>query len=57
MSSKTKIDGKYRWIHILGYNIRVGDGNIEYLTFISNKIYQNKDINVEKIVSESFDRI
>ena len=37
--------------------IRGGDGNIEYLVFISNKIYQNENINVEKIVSKSFTRI
>lgn len=37
--------------------IRGGDGNIEYLTFISNKINQNKTINIKKIVSESFNFI
>ena len=37
--------------------IRGGDGNIEYLTYISNKISQNIDINVAEIVSKSFDRI
>lgn len=37
--------------------IRGGDGNIEYLTYISNKICQNEDINVERLVSESFDKI
>lgn len=37
--------------------IRGGDGNIEYLTFISNKINQNKKMNIKKIVSESFNFI
>lgn len=34
--------------------IRGGDGNIEYLTFISNKINQNSKINIEDIVLEGF---
>ncbi len=34
--------------------IRGGDGNIEYLAFISNKIDHNARIDIEKIVSESF---
>ena len=34
--------------------IRGGDGNIEYLTYISNKIIGNKIIDVEKLVNKSF---
>ncbi len=34
--------------------IRGGDGNIEYLTLISNKIDSNKDINIEDLVYNTF---
>lgn len=34
--------------------IRGGDGNIEYLTYISNKIDTNKNINVEELVYSTF---
>ena len=34
--------------------IRGGDGNIEYLTLISNKINSNKDINIEDLVYNTF---
>ena len=34
--------------------IRGGDGNIEYLTLISNKIDINKDINIEELVYNTF---
>ncbi len=34
--------------------IRGGDGNIEYLTLISNKINNNKDINIEDLVYNTF---
>ena len=34
--------------------IRGGDGNIEYLTYISNKTIDNKMIDVEKLVNKSF---
>lgn len=34
--------------------IRGGDGNIEYLAFISNKISNNKNINVNNLVSIAF---
>ena len=34
--------------------IRGGDGNIEYLTYISNKISNNKIIDIEKLVRQSF---
>ena len=37
--------------------IRGGDGNIEYLTFISNKINKNEKINVEKVVLEGFNSV
>ncbi len=33
-----------------------GDGNIEYVTYISNKINQNKNIDVEKLVFETFNK-
>lgn len=31
-----------------------GDGNIEYLVYLSNKISTNKKINIESIVQEGF---
>jgi len=34
--------------------IRGGDGNIEYLTYISNKIDTNKNINIEELVYSTF---
>ena len=34
--------------------IRGGDGNIEYLTLISNKIDSNKNINIEELVYKCF---
>jgi 23S rRNA (cytidine1920-2'-O)/16S rRNA (cytidine1409-2'-O)-methyltransferase len=34
--------------------IRGGDGNIEYLTLISNKIDSNKEINIEDLVYNTF---
>lgn len=34
--------------------IRGGDGNIEYLTYISNKINTNKNINIEELVYNTF---
>ena len=34
--------------------IKGGDGNIEYLTLISNKIDTNKDINIEDLVYNAF---
>jgi 23S rRNA (cytidine1920-2'-O)/16S rRNA (cytidine1409-2'-O)-methyltransferase len=34
--------------------IKGGDGNIEYLTLISNKIDSNKDINIEDLVYNTF---
>ena len=34
--------------------IRGGDGNIEYLTLISNKIDKNKSINIEELVYKCF---
>ena len=34
--------------------IRGGDGNIEYLTLISNKINSNRDINIEDLVCNTF---
>jgi hypothetical protein len=34
--------------------IRGGDGNIEYLTYISNKIDTNKIINIEELVYSTF---
>ena len=37
--------------------IRGGDGNIEYLTFISNKINQNSNIDIEQIVTGCFNSV
>jgi len=34
--------------------IKGGDGNIEYLTYISNKIDTNKNINIEELVYNTF---
>ena len=34
--------------------IRGGDGNIEYLAYISNKIDSNKNINIEDLVYKCF---
>ena len=34
--------------------IRGGDGNIEYLAYISNKINQNEKIDIKKLVLTSF---
>src|SRR5574344_199791 len=37
--------------------IRCGEGNIEYLTFISNKINHNEEVNVKKIVFDAFNNL
>ena len=34
-----------------------GDGNIEYLTFLTNKINKNKNININNTVDEAFKKI
>ncbi len=36
--------------------IKGGDGNIEYLIYLSNKISNNKDININKIVKTAFNQ-
>ena len=33
-----------------------GDGNIEYLVYLSNKINDNIKINIEKVIQEGFKR-
>lgn len=37
--------------------IRGGDGNIEYLIYLTNKINNNSNINIESIVTSSFEEI
>ena len=34
--------------------IRGGDGNIEYISYLSNKIHTNKSINISKLVDSAF---
>lgn len=37
--------------------IRGGDGNIEYVSYITNKVNCNKNININKIINDAFKKI